>query len=68
MDGSGPVKIERVIPKPPPTEIQMTFGRNAGWAIVAALKEYAAHHPYAAHVENWKRWADDLDEELRRDD
>lgn len=58
------MKIERFNPKPP-AEFKMTFARDDGWAIVAALREYVERHQGAAHLEDWKKWAADLDRELR---
>jgi hypothetical protein len=47
------MKIDRAQPPPPPCEITMTFPVQEGWAIVAALKEWAERHPNAADVEMW---------------
>ena len=60
------LRIERVVPTPPP-EIRMSFAVGDGWAIVAALAEYAERHPGAAQVQEWKRWASELDAVLRRE-
>jgi hypothetical protein len=59
------MKIERVIPQPQP-EFTMTFSRDDGWAIVAALSYYAEKHVGAVERDEWKQWAADLDKELRR--
>jgi len=60
------MKIERHAPEPPPPEFTMTFTRDDGWAIVAALAEYADAHSGARDRDTWKRWAKELDCELRR--
>jgi hypothetical protein len=57
--------IERVVPEPP-THIRMSFPLDEGWAVVAALKDYAEQHPDAAGVDKWAKWAQTLDAELRR--
>jgi hypothetical protein len=59
------MKVERVIPRPPP-EFTMTFSKDEGWAIVAALREYSDKHPQAMDRDEWREWADVLDKELRR--
>lgn len=50
----------------PPREITMAFPESDGWAIIAALIEYAESHPNAAHADHWRDWAKRLDEELRK--
>lgn len=60
------MKIETAVPVPPPREIRMTFPAHEGWAIMAALREYADLHPGAVHAENWREWAFKLDKELRK--
>ena len=59
------MRIERVRPQPPPTQFSMTFSMNDGWAVIAALKEYAERHPQAAEREQWKAWAAELDKTMR---
>lgn len=59
------MRIREFQPPAPPKQIEMTFERNDGWAIVAALAEYAERHPGAAEQEKWKRWARELDDVLR---
>lgn len=53
--------IER-IDKP---EFKITFSREEGWPILAALNEWIANHPDAANIHIWKKWAQDLDNYLR---
>jgi hypothetical protein len=60
------MRVDRVTPRPPPDEFRLTFSRDDGWTIVAALKLYADTQPLAANNEHWKRWTADLDKELRR--
>lgn len=59
------MKIELTIPKPPP-EFHMTFNRDEGWALCAALKQFADNHPRAEEVLTWHDWADKLDSLLRQ--
>jgi hypothetical protein len=59
------MKIESFTPQVP-RQIRMEFDRNDGWAIIAAINEYAEKYPQAVEVEKWKRWASDLDKELRK--
>lgn len=58
------MRIERIIPKPPP-QYQMTFSYEEGLTLAMALRE--TYHKYAKAVgrEDWKEWADSLDEKLR---
>jgi hypothetical protein len=61
------MKIDRVIPQPPPpppVQFSLVFTRDEGWAIVAALRDYADRHPSAARADDWLQWAKDLDREL----
>lgn len=60
------MKIASMKLPPPPRHIEMTFPQSEGWAIVAALSDYARAHPAAAEVESWREWAKTLDDELRR--
>lgn len=60
------MKITTMQPPPPPREIVMTFSIDDGWAIVAALREYVDRHQGAVHRDEWRQWAKDLDDELRR--
>jgi len=60
------VKILRLPPPaPPPPGYGLEFSRDEGWVIVAALADYAATHPDAAERDEWRRWAKELDRELR---
>jgi hypothetical protein len=59
------MRIERFIPTPAPS-FTMTFTREEGWALVAALSDWADKHPDAASLDEWKQWATDLTRELRR--
>jgi hypothetical protein len=61
------LKIASVQAPPPPREISMTFSSGEGWAVVAALREYADHHAGAADVAKWNEWATALDRELHRE-
>lgn len=56
----------RVVPPPRVrAEISLTFSTDEGWAIVAALREYADNHPDAVHREEWRKWASDLYDRMR---
>lgn len=59
------MRITAQIPQPPPKEIVMTFPKAEGWAIAAALAEYAERHPEAVRAALWNEWATRLDEILR---
>ena len=59
------MRIRRTIPQPPP-EFTMTFSRDDGWAIVMALRDAYLTYKSAVERDEWKKWADDLDKELRR--
>lgn len=59
------MKVSSVIP-PNARQISLTFPQDQGWAIVAALREYADRHPDAQHREDWRNWAEALDKELRK--
>ena len=58
------MKISYVQPIPE-REVVMTFAEGDGWAIIAALTEYADQHPSAVGYDKWKKWAKDLDALLR---
>lgn len=61
------MKIASIAPNPPPPrEITMSFPQGEGWAIVAALREYADRNPRAVNESHWREWAKALDRELRR--
>jgi hypothetical protein len=63
------VKIDRIpppVPPVPPPVFLLTFTRDEGWALTAALREYAERHPHAADKNEWLQWAKELDRELRR--
>jgi hypothetical protein len=49
----------------PPPEIVMTFTRDEGWALMAALYEWTEKHPLAADVAQWRQWHEDLRKLLR---
>ncbi len=59
------MRFKREIPKPPP-EIVMTFSEHEGWAVLAALTEWANDHPDAHDAETWRGWAKELDALLHR--
>lgn len=50
---------------PAPT-YRLEFNAFEGWAVVAALRDYADRHPQAACVKEWELWADALARELRK--
>lgn len=52
--------------RPAPTFV-MEFSLDESWAIIAALSEYVAQHPGAAHRDKWAQWADELDKAARAD-
>lgn len=58
------MEIKSFIPKSPKM-YSLTFPMDEGWAIVAALSEYADKHPQAAHTDKWRQWAITLDRELK---
>jgi hypothetical protein len=43
----------------------MTFPHSEGWAVVAALRDYADAHPEAADAKAWRAWSKELERELR---
>ena len=59
------MKIERYLPPPPKRQFTMIFNQDESWAIIAALREYAEHHPQASCREEWLRWASELDKQVR---
>jgi hypothetical protein len=59
------VKIAARQPPPPPPVFEMEFDRTEGVALVAMIRDYVHHHPQAANIADWKRWADELDRVLR---
>ncbi len=59
------MKIRRVQPPAPPPVFLLEISDGEGWAVVAALREYAERHPHAVEVEAWRSWAKDLDRKLR---
>jgi hypothetical protein len=60
------MRIGRFQPPLPPREFTLTFNKNEGWVVVAALHRYADAHPQAVEREQWEQWSKDLDAELRR--
>ncbi len=59
------MKISKERPEPLPLEIVLRFPVGEGWAVAAALREYADSHPQASHRDSWRSWAADLDRFLR---
>jgi hypothetical protein len=59
------MKIARIPPPTPPPTFTMTFSREEGWTIAAALSYYADEHPEAVQKKLWWDWAADLDKKLR---
>lgn len=52
--------------QPPPREITMTFPANEGWAVLAALNDWIERNPGAVDRDKWRKWAIDLERELKR--
>lgn len=59
------MRVERVPPDPPAPLFQLTFERDDGWPLVAALREYADNHRGAVRRDSWLAWAEELDRLLR---
>lgn len=58
------MKIAKFIPPVEP-RFSLTFTLDEGWAVVAALADWAKKNPGAAEANAWTQWAHDLDRELR---
>lgn len=56
----------KVTSSPPVRTYRLEFTRDEGWAVAAALREYAVLHSDAADVKQWELWADALARELRK--
>ncbi len=60
------MKVERVVPVPPPPEFALKFTRDEGQAIVLALRQYAWAYRVSAESEAVLSAANELDRELRK--
>jgi hypothetical protein len=59
------MKIETYQPPKPPKVYRLEFSREDGWAVVAALADFARKNPNANNSELWRDWANELDRLLR---